>query len=92
MMIELNGTTISMMIGLIASVLGIFSQLRQLKKANDDLIKSQAEQQAKLESRLEALESSVQSHNQYAERFASLSETIIEMRTDLSWIKNSLDK
>lgn len=91
-MIELNGTTISMFIGLVASILGIFSQLRQLKKANDDMIKSQAEQQTKLEARLESLESSVASHNQYAERFANLTETIVEMRTNLAWIKNSLDK
>lgn len=92
MMIELNGTTISMLIGLVASVLGIYSQLRQLKKANDEMIKSQVEQQSKVVSRLDALECIVQSHNQYAEKFANLSETIIEMRTDLSWIKNSLDK
>lgn len=91
-MIELNGTTISMILGVVASVLGIFSQLHQLKKANEDMVRKQAEQQTKLETRLEAMENSVSEHNKYAERFASLSEAIIAMQTDLSWIKNSLDK
>lgn len=91
-MIELNGTTISMIVGVIASVLGIFSQLHQLKRANEDMVRKQTEQQTKLESRLEALENSVSEHNRYAEKFASLSEAIIAMKTDLSWIKNSMEK
>ena len=55
-------------------------------------MRRQVEQQKTLEARLDSLEKAVASHNSYAEKFASLTETIIAMKTDLSWIKNSLEK
>lgn len=84
--------TIALILGMIGSVLGIFQQIKSMKKSQEDLIRQNAEQQKGMEMRMESLEKSVQSHNQYAEKFASLTETIIAMKTDLSWIKNSLEK
>ncbi len=89
---ELNFGTVTVILSIVGSLLGIVQQMRSMKKAQEDAIRKQAEQQSSLEARLESLERSVASHNQYAEKFASLTQTIIEMRTDLRWIKDSLDK
>lgn len=91
-MIEMNLGTIVAILGMIGSVLGIYGQLRQMKQSQEDAVRHQVEQQKSLESRLDSLERAVASHNSYAEKFASLTETIIAMKTDLSWIKNSLEK
>lgn len=89
---ELNFGTVTVILSIVGSLLGIIQQMKSMKKAQEDAIRKQAEQQSSLEARLESLERSVASHNQYAEKFASLTQTIIEMRTDLRWIKDSLDK
>lgn len=89
---ELNIGTVTVILSIVGSLLGIIQQMKSMKKAQEDAIRKQAEQQSSLEARLESLERSVASHNQYAEKFASLTQTIIEMRTDLRWIKDSLDK
>lgn len=89
---ELNIGTITVILSVIGSLLGIVQQMRSLKKSQEEAVRTQAEQQAALQLRLESLEKAVESHNTYAEKFASLTQTIIEMRTDLRWIKDSLDK
>lgn len=89
---ELNIGTITVILSIVGSLLGIVQQMKAMKKSQEDAVRAQAEQQVALQARLESLERSVASHNQYAEKFASLSQAIIEMRTDLRWIKDSLDK
>lgn len=89
---ELNFGTVTVILSIVGSLLGIVQQMRSMKKAQEDAVRKQAEQQTAIQARLESLERSVASHNQYAEKFASLTQTIIEMRTDLRWIKDSLDK
>ena len=89
---ELNIGTVTVILSIVGSLLGIVQQMRSMKKSQEDAVRLQAEQQAAIQSRLEALEKAVESHNKYAEKFASLSQAIIEMRTDLRWIKDSLDK
>lgn len=89
---ELNIGTITVILSIVGSLLGIVQQMKAMKKSQEDAVRAQAEQQVALQARLESLERSVASHNQYAERFASLTNTIIEMRTDLAWIKNSMEK
>ncbi len=91
-MIEMNFGNIALILGVIGSLLGIIQQMRSMKKSQEDAVKLQAEQQTKLEMRLAALEKAVDAHNQYAEKFASLTEAIIAMKTDLSWIKDSMEK
>ena len=89
---ELNFGTVTVILSIVGSLLGIIQQMRAMKKSQEDAVRQQAEQQSEIQARLDSLERSVASHNQYAERFASLSNAIIEMRTDLRWIKDSLDK
>ena len=89
---ELNFGTVTVILSIVGSLLGIIQQMRAMKKSQEDAVRLQAEQQSEIQARLDSLERSVASHNQYAERFASLSNAIIEMRTDLRWIKDSLDK
>lgn len=91
-MIEMNMGTIVAVLGVIGSVLSVYGQLRQMKQNQEEAVRHQVEQQKNLEARLDSLEKAVASHNSYAEKFASLTETIIAMKTDLSWIKNSLEK
>lgn len=89
---ELNIGTVTVILSIVGSLLGIVQQMKAMKKSQEDAVRAQAVQQSELQARLDSLERSVASHNQYAERFASLTETIIEMRTDLAWIKNSMEK
>lgn len=63
-----------------------------MKKSQEDMIRQQVEQQKNIEARLDALEKSVSSHNSYAEKFASLTEAIVAMKTDLNWIRESMKK
>lgn len=89
---ELNIGTVTVILSIVGSLLGIVQQMKSMKKSQEDAVRAQAEQQVALQARLESLERSVASHNQYAERFASVTESIIAMQTDLAWIKNSLSK
>ena len=89
---ELNIGTITVILSIVGSLLGIIQQMKAMKKSQEDAVRAQAEQQVALQARLESLERSVASHNQYAEKFASVTESIVAMQTDLAWIKNSLSK
>ena len=89
---ELNIGNITIILSIIGSLLGIVQQMKSMKAAQEKAIRDQAEAQAELASRLDALERSVASHNEYAKKFADLTSTIVEMKTDLRWIKDSLDK
>lgn len=89
---ELNIGTITVILSIVGSLLGIAQQMKAMKKSQEDAVRAQAEQQVALQARLENLERSVASHNQYAEKFASVTESIVAMQTDLAWIKNSLSK
>ena len=89
---ELNIGTITVILSIVGSLLGIIQQMKAMKKSQEDAVRAQAEQQVALQARLDSLERSVASHNQYAEKFASVTESIVAMQTDLAWIKNSLSK
>ena len=80
-------TTISVLIGVIGGILGILNQLSNLRKQQDEVIKAQAVRDKDVEDRLERIEERLNSHNSYAEKFASLTEAIVEMKTDIKWIK-----
>lgn len=89
---ELNIGNITIILSIIGSLLGIVQQMKSMKAAQEKAIRDQAEAQAELASRLDALERSVLAHNEYAKKFSDLTSTIVEMKTDLRWIKDSLDK
>ena len=84
---ELNFATISVLIGIIGGILGILNQLTNLRKQQEEVIKKQAVRDKDTEDRLKRIEERLDSHNSYASKFAELTETIIEMKTDIKWIK-----
>lgn len=89
---ELNIGNITIILSIVGSLLGIVQQMKSMKAAQEMAIKTQAEQQTQLSLRLDSLEKAVASHNNYAQKFADLTSTIVEMKTDLRWIKDSLEK
>lgn len=86
-MIELNLSTITTLLSIVGGLIGIFTQVSTIKRQQQDLIREQAQRDQELDDRLERIEERLNSHNSYAEKFASLSEAIIEMKTDVKWIK-----
>ena len=84
---ELNFATISVLIGIIGGILGILNQLTNLRKQQEEVIKARAVRDKDVEDRLGRIEERLNSHNSYAEKFASLAEAIVEMKTDIKWIK-----
>ena len=52
----------------------------------------QAKRDQKLDDQINTLAERVKSHNAYAEKFASASAAIIEMKKDLEWIKKRGEK
>lgn len=89
---ELNWGNITVILSIVGSLLGIIQQMKAMKAAQEKAIKSQTEQQTQLSLRLDSLEKAVASHNNYAQKFADLTSSIVEMKTDLRWIKDSLEK
>lgn len=84
---ELNFTTISVLIGIIGGILGILNQLSNMRRQQEEALKKQAVRDKDVEDRLGRIEERLNSHNSYAEKFASLTEAIVEMKTDIKWIK-----
>ena len=72
----LDLTTISVLLGVIGGILGILNQLSTMRKQQDEALRNQATRAKEMDS-----------HNSYAEKFASLTEAIVEMKTDIKWIK-----
>lgn len=89
---EFNLGNITIILSVVGSLLGIVQQMKSMKAAQEKAIMTQAEQQTQLAARLDSLEKAVASHNDYAKKFADLTSTIVEMKTDLRWIKDSLEK
>ena len=86
---ELNFATISALIGVLGGILGILNQLHNLRKEQTENIRAQAVREQQLDDKLREIDSKLESHNQYAEKFASLTNTIVAMQTDIKWIKES---
>lgn len=86
---ELNFATISVLIGIIGGILGILNQLSNMRRQQDEVIRQQAVRDKDVEDRLGRIEERLNSHNSYASKFADLTETIIEMKNDIKWIKET---
>lgn len=84
---ELNFATISVLIGIIGGILGILSQLSNMRRQQEEQVKAQVRRDTQLDDKLLRIEERLDSHNSYAEKFASLTEAIVEMKTDIKWIK-----
>lgn len=86
---ELNLATLSVIIGILGGLLGILNQLTNLRKQQNEQIKAQAIRDTKLDDKLEQIDQRLTEHNNYASMFADVKESIIEMRNDIKWIKES---
>ena len=86
---ELNFATVSAVIGILGGILGILNQLSNLRKAQEEQVKAQAIRDTKLDDKLEQIDQRLTEHNNYASMFADVKESIIEMRNDIKWIKES---
>ena len=84
---KIDLATVSLVLGILVGILGILNQLSNLRKQQNEQIKAQAIRDTKLDDKLEQIDEKLESHNQYAERFASLTNTIIEMQTDIKWLR-----
>lgn len=83
----LDLTTISVLIGVIGGILGILNQLSTMRRQQDEALRNQATRDEEMDDRMKRIEERLDSHNSYAEKFASLTEAIVEMKTDIKWIK-----
>lgn len=86
---EFNFATISAFVGIIGGILGILNQISGMRKQQEEAVRQQAVRDQKVDDRLKSIEARLDEHNNYAEKFASLTEAIIEMKTDVRWIKES---
>ena len=84
---ELNFATISAIIGILGGILGILNQLTNLRKQQEEVIRKQAVRDKEMDDRLSQLEKKIDEHNGWGEKFTSLTEALIEMKTDIKWIK-----
>ena len=86
---ELNIATVTAITGVIGGLLSIINQLSNMRKQQEEMVRLQAIRDTKLDDKLEQIEEKLESHNQYAEKFAQLTSAITEMQTDIKWIKES---
>lgn len=83
----LDLTTISVLIGVIGGILGILNQISTMRKQQEEALRNQATRDKEMDDRMKRIEERLDSHNSYAEKFASLTGAIVEMKTDIKWIK-----
>lgn len=76
-------------IGFLGSVIGIYSQTRSLKKSWEEQVKAQAERDTKTEMRLSAIEKKLDEHNRLNDKIGLISESLVEIRNDIKWIKGN---
>jgi hypothetical protein len=86
---EFNFATVSAIVGILGGILGILNQLHSLRKSQEEQVKAQAIRDTKLDDKLEQIDRRLTEHNNYASMFADVKESIIEMRNDIKWIKES---
>lgn len=86
---ELNFATISALIGVLGGILGILNQLHNLRKEQTENIKAQAVREQQLDDKLEVLQSKIDEHNGWGEKFMDMTSAIVEIKNDIKWLKGS---
>lgn len=61
------------------------------KKSREDAIRD-AKRDQKLSDRLDILEEKVDAHNEWGRKFGDYTATIQQIRTDIEWLKKSIEK
>lgn len=88
----LDLTTISVLIGVIGGILGILNQLSTMRKQQDEALRNQATRDKEMDDRMKRIEERLTEHNNYAKLFSDVKESIVEMQTDIKWIKEETKK
>ena len=84
---EFNFATVSAVIGILGGLLGILNQLSNLRRQQEEQIRNQAIRATKLDDKLKVIDEKLETHNQYAEKFAAMSSAITEIQTDIKWLR-----
>ena len=88
----LDLTTISVLIGVIGGILGILNQVNAMRKQQEEVIRQQAARDKEMDDRMKRIEERLTEHNNYAKLFSEVKESIVEMQTDIKWIKEEAKK
>lgn len=88
----LDLTTISVLIGVIGGILGILNQLSTMRRQQDEALQNQATRDKEMDDRMKRIEERLTEHNNYAKLFSDVKESIVEMQTDIKWIKEETKK
>lgn len=88
----LDLTTISVLIGVIGGILGILNQLSTMRRQQDEALRNQATRDKEMDDRMKRIEERLTEHNNYAKLFSEVKESIVEMQTDIKWIKEETKK
>ena len=88
----LDLTTISVLIGVIGGILGIMNQISTMRKQQDEALRNQATRDKEMDDRMKRIEERLTEHNNYAKLFSDVKESIVEMQTDIKWIKEESKK
>ena len=83
---------ISTVIGVLTGLLGILREINNMRKAQEEALKAQIIRDKEVDDRLAQIEKKLDEHNNYAEKFTSITNSLVEMQTDLRWIKESFSK
>lgn len=83
-----NTIIVALITGGVTLTVNLLANYSARKK--DSIIRAKRDQ--KLDDQISILTERVESHNAYAEKFATASATIIEIKKDLEWIKKRGEK
>lgn len=86
---ELNFANMVTIVGLLGGLLGIISQLHNMRKEQTENIKAQAIRDQQIDDRLKSIESKVDEHNGYAKMFSDVRESIVAIETDIKWLRGN---
>ena len=76
-------------VALITGICAVVGQWLISRSQNEKRKVDEAIRDARLEDRLRSVEKKLDEHNGYAARFASITESVVEMRNDIKWLKES---
>lgn len=77
----------SVAVGILTLIGVIISNRSAVSKARVKSAEERATEKQRLDDRLASIEHKLDEHNGYAARFASITESVIEMRNDIRWLK-----
>lgn len=79
----------SVAVGILTLIGVIVSNRSAASKERVKAAAERATEKQRLDDRLDSIERKLDEHNGYAARFASITESVVEMRNDIKWLKES---